>query len=233
MISGRSVLGAMTCVLLLAGCNMPAFLQGGLTSRQPQVNVEATSTPFLPLPPTPQHTQDQSAGPNLTPSRQAFATATTTGAKESSGPSGEGKAFSHLPAEQLEAAVQILEGVNVLRISKGQPPLEVDDGLMSIAYVRAMDMSTRRYLGHFDPDTAEPMAWSMMTRAGYGGVLAENVCEASTGLEGLAEATVQAWSNSPQHAAVLLNADLKYTGLGLAGDDEQWVVVQVFAESRP
>jgi uncharacterized protein YkwD len=135
--------------------------------------------------------------------------------------------------ELLPVALTIVAQVNHDRGLLSLPPLATSDALTDIAFTRAEDMLARAYLGHQDPIDASVPAWTMLTGAGYGGLLGENVLEYRGTLGDLAATTLHAWVTSREERDLLLDARFRFTGLGITGDGSTWKVAQVFAESGP
>lgn len=228
---------ALGLSLLAFGCSSPGS-EGGGPGAHP---ASGTATPLLPIAPTAASNSAESlSGSGMLPT--AMLDVGTQAAEPGAGPAlpvppyagtpGSVPAGS-IPDTLIPVALSILDGVNDVRQENGISALEGDGVLFSIAFARAQDMVDRNYLGHFDPQSASPLASVMMAERGFDGKLAENVSAVSVTFEDVARATLEAWGGSPAFRAVMLDPAFHYSGVGLNWDGQWWKVVQVFAEVRP
>jgi uncharacterized protein YkwD len=148
----------------------------------------------------------------------------------------------------LEARVHEL--VNKARQENGRQALGTDTALASIARAHSADMAAHGYFGHVnlqerDP-TARGAAAGYTCRKDYDSYytygIAENLFATyrydsvlfvdgkATGYEwnteeAIAEETVEAWMNSPDHRENLLDPDLLREGIGVAISEDDLVFV--------
>jgi len=145
------------------------------------------------------------------------------------------------PAADLAATRQsltpmgemLLVRVNHDRDVLGLPALTPSQALDQVAGLRAEDMLARGYVGPNVPGDASVPAQDLMTVAGYVGRLGELTYEHIGPLDSLVDASVGAWIASDAHRALLLDTRYKFTGVGMVGEGERWIVALVFAEQGP
>lgn len=137
------------------------------------------------------------------------------------------------PADLLPIAEAIAEAINRLRLATGVEPLVIDDGLTRIAFARSADMVVRGYLSHEDPVDGSNLPYMLLTDAGYGGLLGENVFASQADIENLVDEAVDGWLRSPAHRATAMDPNFHFTGVGVLSDGEWWKVTQVFAGQLP
>jgi uncharacterized protein YkwD len=112
----------------------------------------------------------------------------------------------------------LVDALNVDRTTRGLIPVRIDSRLMAIARTRSVDMATKHYFSHTQPDgrnvftilSAQKITWY-----GAGEIIAWNnhpTLEAS-----VASANSQ-WLNSPGHKAIVVSTTYNYVGVGLALD---------------
>ena len=126
----------------------------------------------------------------------------------------------------------VVDRTNALRAEQGISTLKVNQQLMQAAQVRADEMAANGVYSHTRPDGRK---YDTVTDCKYVG---ENIHQIPLlYLEqqkiGLAEAAVQLWSKSPDHAENMTDAAYSMIGVGLArGTDgsgmECWYCVQLF-----
>jgi uncharacterized protein YkwD len=136
--------------------------------------------------------------------------------------------------DQAEQAMVDL--LNADRAAAGLVPVRVDSRLMAIARARSVDMATKHYFSHTQPNgknvfdilTAQHITWY-----GAGEIIAWNnypTLELST-----ANANSQ-WMNSPGHKAIVVSTTLNYIGVGLAIDastgKKLWTAVYIKGPDR-
>jgi len=127
----------------------------------------------------------------------------------------------------------LLVRVNHDRDVLGLPALTPSQALDQVAGLRAEDMLTRGYLGPIGPGDTTVPAQDLMAVAGYRGRLGELTYEFLGPLDSLVDATLGAWIASDVHRALLLETGYQYTGAGVIGEAERWIVVLAFAEQGP
>ncbi|MGZ9933636.1 CAP domain-containing protein [Streptomyces sp. NC-S4] len=106
-----------------------------------------------------------------------------------------------------EAAV--VELVNQERALAGCGPVRANPPLAALAGAFSLDMATRGFFGHEDPEGNTP--WDRATKAGISGLGGENIARG----QGDAEAVMKAWMNSPDHKANILNCEFRTLGVGV------------------
>ncbi|MFE1876727.1 CAP domain-containing protein [Streptomyces sp. NPDC059496] len=106
-----------------------------------------------------------------------------------------------------EAAVVDL--VNQERALAGCGPVRANPPLASLAGAFSLDMATRGFFSHEDPEGNTP--WDRATKAGISGLGGENIARG----QGDAEAVMKAWMNSPDHKANILNCEFRTLGVGV------------------
>lgn len=110
----------------------------------------------------------------------------------------------------------LVSAMNRDRVGAGLVPVRVDRRLSAIARARSMDMATKGYFDHTQPDGRQVfdiMSSGGITWYGAGEILAWNTWP---DLGDSALAANQGWLDSPDHRAVLLSTDDNYVGVGLA-----------------
>ncbi|MFB6825661.1 CAP domain-containing protein [Streptomyces virginiae] len=106
-----------------------------------------------------------------------------------------------------EAAV--VELVNQERALAGCGPVRANPPLATLAGAFSLDMATRGFFSHEDPEGNTP--WDRATKAGIAGLGGENIARG----QGDAEAVMKAWMNSPDHKANILNCEFRTLGVGV------------------
>jgi len=103
----------------------------------------------------------------------------------------------------------LLTDTNKEREAKNLGDLQLNDQLSQAAFLKAQDMFKNDYWAHTSPAGVEP--WKWFGDAGYNySVAGENLAKNYPN----ADATVQAWMNSPSHRENILNG--KYVDVGFA-----------------
>ncbi len=123
-----------------------------------------------------------------------------------------------------------LTALNNYRVQSGRAPLQVQPNLMAAAqsYARLMADNNWFYCGcdlHTGPDGSQPEG--RIARAGYPGRFKG---EAISGGQATGRDVINAWLNSPLHAAILLEVNASEVGIGYVakpGDlyGHYWVLV--------
>jgi uncharacterized protein YkwD len=191
----------------------------------PEPTIDTTATPASPG-------TSAVAGPDGTINQ-------TQSYSSSASVTGSGPEIPPFSATLLEARVH--EQVNWVRQENGLSALGTDAALVSLARAHSADMAGKMYFGHVNPDgmdatargaaagyachrNADPVytyavAENLFATYRYRSVLfldgrliePERVYE-----DGIAEETVDAWMNSPDHRANLLDPGVNREGIGVA-----------------
>ncbi len=117
-----------------------------------------------------------------------------------------------IPSSKLFGIIQVnalIDETNQSRTENGLPPLQVSPLLMAAAQEKANDMATKGYFAHTSPQGLTPWYW--FENVGYsfsyaGENLAVNFADSQD--------VTNAWMNSPEHRANIL--DTNYTQIGMA-----------------
>ncbi len=121
---------------------------------------------------------------------------------------------------------QIVQTINPAREAFNLSPFAMDSLLTEAAQAKADDMVSRGYFSHIGPDGEQPWVW--LDAVGYEYTAAgENLAmNFSNSL-----AVVEAWFQSPPHAAILKNGYFQDIGIGIASgmvDGKEATVVVAF-----
>ncbi len=109
--------------------------------------------------------------------------------------------------DKAKIQFRMLDSINALRRSAGQPPLELDSKLTAAAATHARDMSVQNRPWHFGSDGSSPL--DRVARVGYPGKLVgENISET---YETESE-TLAAWMQKPDTRNVILSSDARRMG---------------------
>ncbi|WP_314244364.1 CAP domain-containing protein [Streptomyces kutzneri] len=103
----------------------------------------------------------------------------------------------------------VVELVNQERALAGCGPVRANPPLAALAGAYSLDMATRGFFSHEDPEGNTP--WDRATKAGISGLGGENIARG----QGDAEAVMKAWMNSPDHKANILNCEFRTLGVGV------------------
>jgi len=135
------------------------------------------------------------------------------------------------------AEAELVRLMNESRASAGLPAVSVDGRVAAVARARSVDMATKNYFSHTQPDgrkvfdllTAAGIAW-----ASAGEILAWNQWPT---LADSAVAARNAWLDSSSHRAVLLGTGYNAVGVGAAVNSATgktyWTAVFVVLKSAP
>lgn len=105
--------------------------------------------------------------------------------------------------------IDLLEDTNEARNKAGVPALQLNDQLSQAAFMKAQNMFAEQYWAHVSPSGVQP--WKWFGDVGYNYSYAgENLAKNYP----TAEATVNAWMNSPTHRENVLKDE--YTDVGFA-----------------
>lgn len=121
----------------------------------------------------------------------------------------KGRAVSELRDLDTEEAAFVTL-INNYRASMGVGPLVATRLLNQVAYDHSLDMGTRRFFDHTNPDGLSP--FDRMARAGYSGGRAENIAAGN----GDARSTFEQWRTSAGHNRNMLDASFRAMGIGRA-----------------
>lgn len=115
------------------------------------------------------------------------------------------------------AAAQVLSLVNQARATAGCGPLTADGPLDSLATAFSDDMATRDFFDNTDPDGRTP--WDRAKLAGIDYLGGENIARGQQ----TAQEVMDAWMDSPDHRANILDCDYHRLGVGFhEGPDGPW-----------
>ncbi len=139
-------------------------------------------------------------------------------------------------AAAITAAEQaMVVALNADRAALGLVPVQVDARLMAIARARSVDMATKGYFSHTQPDgrnvfnilTAQAVSWY-----NAGEIIAVN----NYPMDSTASVANRQWMNSPGHKAIIISKDFNYVGVGLALDPatgkKLWTAVYIKGPDR-
>ncbi|HEY8999015.1 MAG TPA: CAP domain-containing protein [Candidatus Saccharimonadales bacterium] len=125
----------------------------------------------------------------------------------------------------------LLQDTNTQRVGDHEASLTLNTALTNAAQSKAEDMVAHDYWSHVSPSGEQP--WQFITAAGYNYALAgENLAYGF----GTSDAVVNAWMNSAEHRANILNGDYKDVGFGIAdvpdfqGKGPETIVVAMYGE---
>jgi len=116
------------------------------------------------------------------------------------------------------AEQRLVDLLNKDRTDRGLVPVRVDSRLMAIARARSVDMATKHYFSHEQPDgrnVFDILSAKKITWYNAGEIIAYN------NYPGLELATANAnsqWMNSPGHKAIVVSTEMNYVGVGIAVD---------------
>ncbi|NPV74079.1 MAG: sporulation protein [Pelotomaculum sp.] len=117
---------------------------------------------------------------------------------------------------------QMVDLVNQARAQAGLAPLAADPVLTGLARIKAQDMASGGYFGHYSPTYGSP--FDMMKKAGvryrYAG---ENLARASS-----VSSAFKALMNSSGHRSNMLSRNYDRIGVGIVSKGSYMIVVQMF-----
>lgn len=123
----------------------------------------------------------------------------------------------------------LLARTNDVRADNGLNKLSINTSLNQAATSKAQDMAEKGYWSHTAPDGTQPWYW--IEQAGY------NYQEAGENLAknfSTAQATIDAWMNSPTHRKNMLKPSYKEVGFGVASGEVDGklttIIVAFYAE---
>jgi uncharacterized protein YkwD len=133
-----------------------------------------------------------------------------------------------VPSELTAAEQSILKKTNDARQAAGAQPLVADKAITQIARGRSLDMGTRNYFAHVNPDGKT--ALDLLREAGINYRSAgENIGKASGSPDETANTIFGMWMNSAGHKANLLSKSYGRIGIGAVQTGSTTYFTQVFA----
>lgn len=117
-----------------------------------------------------------------------------------------------------DAEQQLVNLLNKDRTDIGLVPVRVDARLMAIARARSVDMATKRYFSHTQPDgknVFDILKAKGITWYNAGEIIAYNTYPDLASATGVAN---WQWMNSPGHKAIIVSTSMNYVGVGIAVD---------------
>lgn len=125
-----------------------------------------------------------------------------------------GTTGSILGQEEAISSADLLVDMNTYRAEQHLPPLAADEKLSKAAFLKAQDMLQKQYWAHTAPDGTEP--WKWYGDVGYNYVHAgENLAKNFRS----AQAVTDAWMDSPEHRANVLDSDYQQVGFAVVSGD--------------
>jgi len=115
-----------------------------------------------------------------------------------------------------QAELAMVDALNVDRTTRGLVPVRVDSRLMAIARARSVDMATKDYFAHVQPDgrnVFDILSAQKITWYNAGEIIAWNNYPT---LETSIAAANTGWLNSPPHKSIVVSTTYNYVGVGLA-----------------
>ena len=146
------------------------------------------------------------------------------GSEESSGTAAAGAAAARSTPEDAAAfEKELLDLVNLHRVSMGLNALVESAPLTEVARDHSVDMMTQTYFGHLSPEGLT--AGGRLSEAGVTWTsVGENLAEGWS----TPRAVLDAWLLSPLHRENLERADWTHAGVGVALGEDGLVVTQLF-----
>jgi len=115
-----------------------------------------------------------------------------------------------------QAEQAMVNALNVDRTTRGLVSVRIDSRLMAIARARSVDMATKDYFDHTQPDgrnVFDILSAQKITWYNAGEIIAWNNYPT---LETSIPAANTGWLNSPPHKAIVVSTTYNYVGVGLA-----------------
>ncbi len=132
------------------------------------------------------------------------------------------------PARSDSLARRLARLVNEHRATLGCPPLAWDPDLATVAFGHSMDMATRGFFGHTNPDGETPTGRLRSAFIGYAKA-AENIAAGYAS----PDSVLAAWLRSPRHRRNLEDCAFTRHGVGLFRNRWTHVYVRPSARSSP
>ncbi len=117
--------------------------------------------------------------------------------------------------------------INTTRVSNGLNALAPNQILTDISRNRSSDMIARNYFSHFTPEGKNILIILKENGVSYSKA-GENLAQSMPAYIGSPEAFMNAWMNSPSHAANILRNGYGMIGVGFAGNGGRRVLTVVF-----
>ena len=134
---------------------------------------------------------------------------------------------------QADVALWVAQEANAARAQAGLTPMPLDSGLSRVALSHSLNMGTRSFWGHVDPEGRTPRLRVVEAYRDFRGGVAENLWKCSgcgqLGGEELARRAVRAWLESPGHRQNLLHPQATHCGIGVWVEGDSVYVTQVIA----
>lgn len=126
-------------------------------------------------------------------------------------------------SELTEDEKQVLNLINDKRQEAGLDKLKIDDDLQNICRIKAKEMVEKDYFAHNSPEYGSPFEMIKSNGITYK-VAGENIA----GNSEISKA-IDAWMNSENHRANIINRSYNYTGIGVV-DSKKYgkIFVQMF-----
>ena len=139
--------------------------------------------------------------------------------RESTAPIGEVQALqvgTYYQADDVALDPHLIyDVINQARLERGLTPLVAHVDLAELAKQRSIDMSTKRYYAHADPDSGETFSDALRGDGFRYAVACENL---NLVFHASAEKTVASWlASNDGHRECLLSPDTAYLGLAVSG----------------
>jgi uncharacterized protein YkwD len=138
-------------------------------------------------------------------------------------------------AEISAAEAAMIALLNEDRTAVGLVPAQVDSRLMAIARARSVDMATKGYFSHTQPDgrnVFDILNSAKVTWYNAGEIIAWN----NYPMDSTASAANRQWLNSSGHRAIIVSNQMNYVGVGLAVDPgtgkKYWTAVFIKGPDR-
>lgn len=172
---------------------------------------DSTVTPSPSLSPSPSVTPNPTPSPTVSPSPSP--TPPTTDICESQS--------SQLSASEKTLIGDVCRLVNIERAKVGLAPLTLETQRTHVAQAHSIDMATRNFFNHTNPDGQDPFARIRAAGISYRAA-GENIAMGQTS----AQQVMTSWMNSSGHKANILNSNFKRLGVGVYN----WRWTQVFTD---
>jgi putative cell wall-binding protein len=151
-------------------------------------------------------------------------------------PTGAGPARASTWLSPIAAEGYELGLLNAQRAAVGEPSVIMDPRIEAIAEARSMDMATKHYFSHTQPDGRT--AFSMLNTAGISWTRAGEIIAWNSGFgdyQGSADEAASQWHDSAPHYAIITTAAYTAAGVGVAYDSSSgrtyWTAI--FIEGPP
>lgn len=138
--------------------------------------------------------------------------------------------FSTVPCTPIQTSeIELVQGINNIRIRYGLSELPVDYDLSVIARYRARDLAEKNYFSHSPPDGCNYICLMEQHNLpiGYVGeiIAMNNYSWNETSLVAL-----QGWETSPSHLNIVIGTDYTKFGVGTFSVDDKIYHVAIFSD---